>query len=156
MDEKQISVTLERLSNFEFKVSFDACGQEFLMDEPEPIGGGHGPNAVRVLSAAIGNCLTASLLFCLQKARANAGGLKTTVTSTIVRNESGRFRVGRSDVTIEADLQDEDLNKVGRCLGLFEDFCIVTAAVRQGIDVGVKVRNRSAGEIIYDSADHER
>jgi len=40
------------------------------MDEPEPMGGNSGPNACKVLAATIGNCLTASLLFCLQKAMA--------------------------------------------------------------------------------------
>ena len=42
------------------------------MDEPEPMGENSGPNAGKVLAAAIGNCLTASLLFCLQKAMASS------------------------------------------------------------------------------------
>lgn len=34
---------------------------------------------------------------------------------------------------------------VDRCLGLFEDFCIVTASVRQGIPVDVQVRMEGYG-----------
>jgi hypothetical protein len=57
------------------------------MDEPEPLGEGTGPNAARVLAAAIGNCLSASLLFCLDKARVEVSVVRTKVTGSIVRNE---------------------------------------------------------------------
>lgn len=153
MEQKQFCITMQRLNDFEFRVSFDQPGQELLMDEPEPLGGGKGPNAARVLSAAIGNCLSASLLFCLQRARAEVADMKSTVTTTITRNEKGRFRIGGSEVLIEVEMPPDGENKLGRCLDLFEDFCIVTASVRQGIDVEVKVKSRGTGEIIYDSAD---
>ena len=152
MNDKQVSVTLKRLNDFEFQVSFDQSGQQLLMDEPEPLGGGHGPNAAKVLSAAIGNCLTASLLFCMQKTRAEAKDLKTTVTTTITRNDRGRFRVQNSRVEIQVDLGEGAEKGLNRCVDLFEDFCIVTAAVRDGIDVEVMVKTGS-GEIVYDSAD---
>ncbi len=147
---------MQRLNGFEFKVSFDQPGQELMIDEPEPLGGGTGPNAARVLSAAIGNCLSASLLFCLQRARTEVTDMKSSVTTTIIRNEKGRFRIGGSEVLIEIDMPPDSENRLGRCIDLFEDFCIVTASVRQGIEVDVKVKSRGTGEIIYDSADrHE-
>jgi uncharacterized OsmC-like protein len=152
MSEKQVSVTLTRLNNYEFKVAFEPSGQELLMDEPEPLGGGHGPNAAKVLSAAIGNCLSASLLFCLQKTRADVKDVKTTVTTHIDRNENNRLRAQYSDVVIQVELDGDDEKKLGRCIDLFEDFCIVTAAVRKGIEVNVSVKN-TAGEIVYNSSD---
>ncbi len=152
MEEKQVSVTLQRLNDFEFRVSFEGSDQELLMDEPEPLGGGVGPNAAKVLSASIGNCLSASLLFCMQKAHAVPDNMKATVTSTIVRNDRGRFRVGKSRVEIQVDVPEEGRKGMGRCLDLFEDFCIVTASVRNGIDVDVIVKD-GAGEIVYDSND---
>lgn len=62
---------MRRQEGFRFEVNFGLEGVEpFYIDEPEPMGGNSGPNAGKVLAAAIGNCLTASLLFCLQKAMA--------------------------------------------------------------------------------------
>ena len=147
---------MRRLNDYEFKVSFDSPGQELLMDEPEPLGAGNGPNAARVLSAAIGNCLSASLLFCLSKARAEVTDMKSTVTTTITRNDQGRFRIGGSEVVIELDMPADSESRLGRCLDLFEHFFIVTASVRKGIELGVKVKSHRTEEIIYDSADrHE-
>jgi hypothetical protein len=37
---------------------------------------------------------------------------------------------------------------IGRCLGLFEDFCVVTASVRQGIPVKVEVVDAN-GETVH-------
>ncbi len=155
MEQKQASVTLQRLNDFEFKVSFNDKGRELIMDEPEPLGGNQGPNASQVLSAAIGNCLSASLLFCLQKSRAEAKDLKTTVTTTIGRNDKGRFRVEKTEVTIELEVSEDDDKKLGRCTDLFEDFCIVTAAVREGIEVDVTIKMKGTDEVVYDSSDHK-
>lgn len=103
MEEKQPSVTMELMKDYEFRVKFDNVA-ELLMDEPQPLGGGRGPSASKVLSAAVGNCLSASLLFCLRKGRIEPKGLKTTVTTTLSRNEQGRLRVGRSHVTIALEV----------------------------------------------------
>jgi uncharacterized OsmC-like protein len=151
MDDRQLVVTLEQTGGFEFLVKFDQ-GTELLMDEPEPIGANKGPNASRVLSAAIGNCLSASLFFCLQKARVDTHGIKTTVTTNITRDERKRVRVGASYVRIDIDLDKEPRPKINQCIKLFEDFCIVTASVRKGIDVTVEVVDQD-GERLYHSGE---
>ena len=70
-EERSFSVSMRRQEGFRFEVDYGLEGVDpFYMDEPEPMGGNSGPNAGKVLAAAIGNCLTASLLFCLQKAMA--------------------------------------------------------------------------------------
>jgi organic hydroperoxide reductase OsmC/OhrA len=44
------------------------------------------------------------------------------------------------DVTIKADPQNEqDRERMERCMQVFEDFCIVTQSVRKGVDVNVRV-----------------
>ena len=149
MDEKQMTVELEQIDNYEFKVKFGG-GVELLMDEPEPLGSGKGPNGSKVLSAAMANCLSASLLFCLQKARVEAGGIKTTVTTTMKRNEQKRMRIGSIKVSINIEVDPKAGPKLDKCIELFEDFCVVTASVRNGIDVDVEVLDQ-IGRKLYDS-----
>jgi uncharacterized OsmC-like protein len=151
MSEREVVVSLELIDRYRFNVSFEKSGAELLMDEPEPLGDGAGPNASAVLSAAIGNCLSASLLFCLRKARIDPSGVKTTVRTQIDRNESGRLRVVASRVEIELETGEEP-ERLSRCLALFEDFCLVTQAVRDGIEVDVTVIS-AKGEELHRSTD---
>jgi hypothetical protein len=58
----------------------------------------------------------------------------------MVRNERGRLRVGPLRVTLEPRVRAADHARVGRCLELFEDFCVVTGSVRKGLDIAVQVR----------------
>lgn len=139
MLEHTFALTLTGKSDYEFSVAFDENGLPPLtMDEPPPLGDGRGPNAARLLGAAIGHCLSASLLFCLKKSRVAVSTFRATVEGTLVRNDAGRFRIGRVRVTLAPGIVD-DRERVARCLGLFEDYCIVTASVREGIDVEVRV-----------------
>jgi len=152
MEDKQVEVRIEHIKDLQFKVIFDSVGFEMLMDEPEPIGNNEGPNPSQILSASIGNCLSASLMFCLKKARAEINGLKTKIQTKILRTDKGRMRVGESSVEIVLDVNEGQESRLGHCLDLFEDYCIVTQSVRNGIDVDVQVKNTS-GEILFDSND---
>jgi uncharacterized OsmC-like protein len=138
--EDTFEVTLSRHEQYQFDVDFqDGSGTTLHMDEPEPLGSGLGPNAARVVAAAIGNCLSASLLFCMGKARIDVGDVETRITGTIVRNEHGRMRLGSLKVHIEPDVGTVSPAKIQRCLDIFEDFCLVTASVREGLEVDVEV-----------------
>jgi organic hydroperoxide reductase OsmC/OhrA len=138
--ERELTTTLEQVDDFVFTVKFeDTEDNTLLMDEPKPLGKGYGPNATQVLSAAIGNCLSASLLYCLRRARIEPTEIKTTVKTTLTRNEKGRLRIGAVRVSINPQFEEYALGDVGRCLELFEDYCVVTQSVRQGIDVQVEL-----------------
>jgi organic hydroperoxide reductase OsmC/OhrA len=138
--EQPFCLSLTLRDGFAFSVDFEQEGvPSLLLDEPPPLGAGRGPNATRLLAAAVGNCLGASLLFCLRKSRVDVRELRTTVTGTLVRNEHGRFRIGEIRVRLAPDVAPEQRERMGRCLDLFEDFCIVTESVRQGIQVDVEV-----------------
>jgi uncharacterized OsmC-like protein len=105
--EDTFEVMLTREGAYRFRVDFgDGHGATLEMDEPEPLGEGSGPTASRVLAAAVGNCLSASLLFCLSKARIEVAEMKTKVTGSVVRNEQGRLRVGPLKVHVEPGLHD--------------------------------------------------
>ena len=141
MSEKAFRVELAQEKDFVFRVDFGLDGvDDLIMDEPEPVGGGIGPNASRVLAAAIGNCLSASLLFCLRKSRVEVSGLKAAAEGVIARNEEGRWRIREINVEITPEVDEGQRSQLERCINLFEKFCVVSQSIRQGIPINVKVR----------------
>ena len=137
--EFQVEVAQER--DFAFRVDFGLEGVgDLLMDEPEPVGGGAGPNASRILAAAVGNCLSASLLFCLRRSKAEVSGMRATVRGVRARNKEGRWRIREMEVEITPEVLEEHLKQLERCAEIFENFCIVSQSVRQGIPIKVTVR----------------
>jgi organic hydroperoxide reductase OsmC/OhrA len=113
------------------------------LDEPPPLGDGDGPNAARLLAAAVGNCLASSALFCLRKARVPVTGMEVSVVASVVRNEAGRLRIPDIDVVLRPHVAEDDAQRLDRCLDLFEDFCMVTQSVRGGIAVEVEVEPKA-------------
>jgi organic hydroperoxide reductase OsmC/OhrA len=145
--ERSVFVTdLNRVRDYQFKVKFDLPGMpELLADESEPLGKNAGPNPSRLLSAAVGDCLSSSLIFCLSKGRIAVNDLKTSVETVIQRNEKGRWRIAALKVKLQPIIREEDVSRSKRCLELFEDFCVVTESVRKGIEVSVDVEMGSSG-----------
>lgn len=139
-DSSSFEVRLDQQERYRFRADFGMSGVEpWIIDEPPPLGEAAGPNASRLVAAAVGHCLSASALFCLEKARIPVHGVRTLVTGATTRNERGRMRIGGLRVTIELDVDEGDRARMGRCLDLFEDFCVVTASVRGGIPVDVEI-----------------
>ena len=140
-DEKVARVHLEWTQDYRFVATFpDMPGVASLaLDEAAPLGEGTGPTPAALLAAAVGNCLAASLAFCLRKSRAHIDHISADVAARIVRNDAGRLRIAGIDVTLSPAVSKEDLDRLSRCDGLFEDFCIVTQSVRVGIPVSVNV-----------------
>lgn len=142
-DEKTFKVSMKRERDFVFSVDFGIDGLDFKMDEPEPVGSDMGPNASKVLATAMGNCLTASLLFCLNKARAEVGDIETMVEGKMRRNEKGRWRIAKINVDINPEIDMEEFgSQYERCHKLFEDFCIVSKSIEEGIPINVEVKPR--------------
>ncbi|MEZ5351095.1 MAG: OsmC family protein [Bryobacteraceae bacterium] len=136
----EFDIQVHQIHDYEFQVEFDKPHHAKLMlDEPAPLGQDKAPNASRILAAAIGNCLSASLLFCAKKARVEIGRMETRVHVQVVRNEKGRLRIGKVKVEIDPRIPPELRDQASRCLELFEDFCTVTQSIRNGIDVEVAV-----------------
>lgn len=141
-------VHVEQVEGFTFRVRFDREQYaELTLDEPPPLGRDAAPNAARILAAAIGNCLAASLLFCLQRAGAPPSGVASEVRVQLVRNERKRVRVGAVDVTLRPRVAPDGAEAMAKCLGGFEDFCVVTQSVREGIDVRVRVEPEGAAPL---------
>jgi len=137
----EFTITMQQIRDFEFRVRFDHPHHASLdLDEPAPLGRDSAPNAARILAAAIGNCLSASLLFCARKAKVEMGAIQTSVKTRIARTPKGRLRIAGVEVQIDPSLPEAEISKAARCLGLFEDYCLVTQSVRQGIPVDVTVK----------------
>lgn len=135
----EFTLQVEQVSGFDFRVRFDKESYADLrIDEPPPLGQDTAPNPARILAAAIGDCLSASLVFCLKRRGVTMEGLRSSVHVQLVRNEHKRLRVGRVEVTIHpgSPIPDEAFEA---CMKTFEDFCVVTQSVREGIDVQVNV-----------------
>jgi hypothetical protein len=69
----------------------------------------------------------------------------------VARNDRKRLRVTRIEVRlIVADVVKE-APRFPRCKDLFEDFCVVSASIRQGIPMLVAILDQS-GEVLHQSA----
>ncbi len=135
-----IHVRLEQEADFAFRISFPGTSLDTLLaDESAPLGEDRGPNPARMLLAAVANCLVASLLFALRKQRNSTEGLVAEASATLMRNDAGRWRIPRAEVVLHLPGQNADYAHLDRVLQQFEDFCIVTQSVRQGIEVEVSV-----------------
>jgi uncharacterized OsmC-like protein len=143
-DERTHHITLNLARAYEFVAEFPDVPEApaILLDEPPPLGDDRGPNAAAVLGAAVGNCLAASLAFCLRKSRSELDGLTAHVTTHVGRDDAGKLRITGIDVELEPDIADQDAPRLARCEDLFERFCIVTESVRRGIPVNVTVNER--------------
>jgi organic hydroperoxide reductase OsmC/OhrA len=138
--EGQSTVRLSLAGEYAFDVDFDDPSIPLLrVDEPAPLGGGTGPNAATLLGAAVADCLASSLLFCLRRARIEVLSMSAEAVVTKGRNEEGRLRITGIDVRLQPLLAEADDTRSLRCLGLFEEYCTVTASIRDSIPVTVQV-----------------
>jgi organic hydroperoxide reductase OsmC/OhrA len=135
-------LTLTWQKELAFTVSFDLLTIPPLKaDELPPQGSGDGVNATRLLGAAIGNCLSSSLAFCLSRSKIELKSMRTEVEVKNARNEQGRLRVKQMKVDLYPELKSSgDSDRSRKCQEIFQDYCTVTESVRKGILVEVNVR----------------
>jgi len=139
MSESEVT-TLKLLEGYKFKAEFEKVGvPSLIVDELAPIGEGTGPSPTLLLSVAVGQCLSSSLLFCLKKARIKANDLQTTIAAKKEKNQEGYLRISSIEVKVQLSVNEEDKARVSRCLEIFENYCTVTQSVMQGITVNVDI-----------------
>ena len=133
-------IELIQQSNYRFEVRFDDPQIPTLFtDETAPLGGNTGPSPVRLLAAAVANCLAASLLFAMRKFKNDPAALRAVATVQMVRNPEKRLRVGRIAVDLHLGTDASAITLLDRILGQFEEFCVVTQSVRLAFPVDVRV-----------------
>lgn len=137
MATESFEVKLKLLENYIFELDFGEFG-DVISDEPEPLGQGEGPNPVNLLAASVANCLCASLLFASRKYKQDPGEVRAVIKGEPVR-DGKRLRVKNMSVAIYLEHGDANNEHLQKALNQFEDFCVVTQSVREGIDVDVQV-----------------
>ena len=142
-----IKVELEQDADFRFGIKFGADIPVLYGDEPPPLGKASGPSPSQLLAAAVGNCLSDSLLFALRKFKQKPEPIRTAVEATVDRNEQNRMRVLRIAVRITVGVPGAQLEHLDRVLAQFEEFCTVTQSVRQGIPVDVSVFDSAGAQL---------
>lgn len=139
MADQPVKVVLRQQADYQFENSFGSSVPSLLSDEPPPLGQGLGPSPVQLLAAAVGNCLSDSLLFALRKFKQKPEPLSCEVEATVGRNAAGRLRVLRMDARLTVGVAAASLEHLDRVLAQFEEFCTVTQSVGQGIAIEVSV-----------------
>ena len=137
-DPMHLRLRVEQIDGYEFRVRFDnERWHDLVVDEPSPLGRDAGPNSARILGAAIADCLCASLLYCMQKSGVSVGPIDADVVVDLARNDDRRLRIPRVRVTLRPTVADSEI--LDACLATFQDYCVVTQSVRQGVDIQVSV-----------------
>jgi uncharacterized OsmC-like protein len=147
MSEKTIQVSLRQQHDYRFDIDFGGDVPVITSDEPAPLGTGQGPSPVQLLSAAVGNCLSDSLLFALRKFKQTPEPIHCVVTSDVGRNADNRLRVLGIHAVLTLGVPGASLEHLDRVLDTFETYCTVTQSVGQGIPVTIQVID-SQGQIL--------
>ncbi|MDE2402646.1 MAG: OsmC family protein [Burkholderiales bacterium] len=141
MSEQTVLVSLTQQHDYQFRVEFGDEVPGLLCDEPTPLGQGRGPSPVQLLAAAVGNCLSDSLLFALRKFKQAPEPIRCEVQAEVGRNAEGRVRVLSMTARLQLGVAAGALEHLDRVLAQFEAFCTVTQSVGQGIPIKVEVRD---------------
>jgi uncharacterized OsmC-like protein len=141
MSDNPHRVLLRQQQDYQFSIDFGAGKPVLLGDENAPLGQGLGPTPVQLLAAAVGNCMSDSLLFALRKFKQTPEPISCEVTAEVGRNAQNRQRVLGLDVALTLGVPAAGLEHLDRVLASFEDFCTVGASVAQGIPLRVSVRD---------------
>jgi uncharacterized OsmC-like protein len=139
MSDALTTIHLTQRQDYQFDTHFGAAVRDLVTDEPAPLGHGLGPSPVQLLCAAVGNCLSASLLFSMRKYKLAPEPLSCAVEAEVGRNADKRLRVLQMNARLTLGVPAATLVHLDRVLAQFEAFCTVTESVRQGFPVSVEV-----------------
>ncbi|MEO6973616.1 MAG: OsmC family protein [Rhodoferax sp.] len=147
MNESPITVELIQQQDYRFDMHFGDGIPVVVGDEPAPLGTGRGPSPVQLLCAAVGNCLSDSLLFALRKYKQAPDPLRCVVSAGVGRNSESRLRVLHISVSLHLGVPATQLAHLDRALAQFEDFCTVTQSVSAAIPVTLHVFDSTGAQL---------
>jgi uncharacterized OsmC-like protein len=134
-------VELEQVERYRFEATYPGgLFGPLIVDEAAPAGGGTGPGPTQSLATAVGHCMSSTLVNTLERAHVAVTPIHTVVEVEVGRNDRGRLRVRRMAISIQtAPVHPEDRERFDHCVSIFEDFCTVSGAVREGIPIKTQV-----------------
>ena len=139
MSESTVHIQLKQRKDYQFDITFGGDVPGVMGDEPPPLGSGQGPSPVQFLAAAVGNCLSDSLLFALRKFKQAPEPIQCDVQAEVGRNAEGRVRVLNIKAVLRLGVPAASLEHLDRVLSQFEGYCTVTQSVGQGSPVTTEV-----------------
>jgi organic hydroperoxide reductase OsmC/OhrA len=136
-------VELDHRGGYNFTARFVSESGSLRMDEPEPLGEGEpsGPEGVSLLTGGAAYCMTASLVFCLNKVRVPVEALSTRAVSRLKRIERRLRRIESLEIDIDVEVDGEHRRAFERCLGHFTEFCIVTESIQGTFPITIRVHH---------------
>ena len=148
--EQPIRLKIKLEQGMLFKWILPKSKQELIIDETldETIQK-VGPDAASLLGLAVSSCLSASLLFCLSKKNLTLDDLSGEVEMVFKKNDKGYTRVDAITVHLSPKSEDPNvLKRLEQCTKvlkngnmLFEESCIITPSVIEGIKVDVRIES---------------
>jgi len=99
-----------------------------------------GPNPTSLLALSVLSCLAASFTFCLKKKGFTLKDLNGKAEVVIRRNEKGFWRIKSIYINITPKIDDPNmLKRADKCMKFFEQYCIISESLRDGMEVNVKI-----------------
>jgi uncharacterized OsmC-like protein len=136
----KVKVKLERDMIFKYDLG-ELKLRECIIDETNKVESEMlGPNAAHLVTMAVLGCLSSSYIFCFSKKDFSVKDLEAEAMITIFRNEKGFQRVKKIDVSINPKIDSPEMRKRAvQCQKMFEQYCTITASIREGIEVNVNI-----------------
>ena len=147
MSDQHDTVRVTQVRDYQFDIAFGTGLPVLRADEPAPLGSGTGPSPVQMLCSAVGNCLSASLLFALRKFKQAPEPISAEVSAEVGRNADNRLRVLGIDAKLSVGVPAASLEHLDRVLETFEAYCTVTQSIAQGIPVRLSVFDSTGAQL---------
>lgn len=99
-----------------------------------------GPNPSKLLALSVLGCLAASFTFCVQNRDSSLSNIEGKAVITSRRNDKGFWRVKKIDIKLYPKIDNPKIRKIAdQCRKFFEQFCIISESVREGIEINVNL-----------------
>lgn len=99
-----------------------------------------GPNPSKLLALSVLSCLASSFTFCLQKKNFSLSDIEGTAVITSKRNKKGFWRLKNIDVKLNPKIDNpEMLKRADQCKDSFEEYCVISESIREGIKINLKL-----------------